>query len=220
MPDLCYLCGRFASRPLVLKESFTAHSAASVPTSKLMCDRCDWCIPLRCWYYNENQKKWSKLFSRNWSWLFYGESLVSPVIQGTRTEGKDTLPIVSRLPTRADIRSWLSDPPEPPFTLAIAVSGQKHILPWAREAHSRDRFPVEFELSTIYIDLKEFEQLIINYEALLNLEFSKAEIDSGEYRSDRAIMCFDLWLGLEELIRIYRGSLLLQLVSFVAQKKQ
>lgn len=219
MVELCYLCGRDATKPLILKESFTARSGARVPTSKLMCDRCDWCILLRCWYYNEGQKKWSKLFSRNWSWLFYGSRLIYPIIRGTRSEGKDTLPVVSRLPTRADIRHWLLHPPEPPFTLAIAVSGQKHILPWAREAHSKQNFPVQFELDTVYIDLNEFENLLKNYEALLKLEFNKAEIDSGEYKSDRLVKYFDSWSGLEELINSYRGSLLFRLVSFVAQKE-
>lgn len=215
MADLCYLCGRAATRPLLLKDSFTAHSAARVPTSKLMCSLCSWCIPLRCWYYNEGQKKWSKLFSRNWSWLFYGDRLINPVIEGTRTDSIDTLPVVSRLPTRADIRNYLLHPPEPPFTLAIAVSGQKHILPWAREAHDKHSFPIQFELDTIFVDVSSFSQLLQAYESLMQLGFTKTEIDTGDYRSEKLLPVLATWQELESKIAPERGAILLELVSFI-----
>lgn len=218
MGDCCYLCGKPATKPLKLKDSFTAHSVARVPTSDKMCDRCDWSINLRCFYFNPNKQKWGKLFSRNWSWLFQRDKLIAPKIEETHTEGKDTLEIVSELPTRAQLREWLINPPEPPFTLAIAESGQKHILFLAQEAHNRDIFPVQFELDTLHLDRKKFTALVQNYEALMALDFSKSEIDSGDYRSDRLLKSFEQWESLEKQIAFFRGSRLFQLVSFVAVK--
>lgn len=218
MGDCCYLCGKPATKSLKLKDSFTAHSVARVPTSDKMCDRCDWSINLRCFYFNPNKQKWGKLFSRNWSWLFQRDKLIAPKIEGTHTEGKDTLEIVSELPTRAQLREWLINPPEPPFTLAIAESGQKHILFLAQEAHNRDIFPVQFELDTLHLDRKKFTALVQNYEALMALDFSKSEIDSGDYRSDRLLKSFEQWESLEKQIAFFRGSRLFQLVSFVAVK--
>lgn len=218
MGDCCYLCGKPATKSLKLKDSFTAHSVARVPTSDKMCDRCDWSINLRCFYFNPNKQKWGKLFSRNWSWLFQRDKLIAPKIEETHTEGKDTLEIVSELPTRAQLREWLINPPEPPFTLAIAESGQKHILFLAQEAHNRDIFPVQFELDTLHLDRKKFTALVQNYEALMALDFSKSEIDSGDYRSDRLLKSFEQWESLEKQIAFFRGSRLFQLVSFVAVK--
>ena len=218
MGDCCYLCGKPATKSLKLKDSFTAHSVARVPTSDKMCDRCDWSINLRCFYFNPNKQKWGKLFSRNWSWLFQRDKLIAPKIEETHTEGKDTLEIVSELPTRAQLREWLINPPEPPFTLAIAESGQKHILFLAQEAHNRDIFPVQFELDTLHLDRKKFTALVQNYEALMALDFSKSEIDSGDYRSDRLLKSFEQWESLEKQIAFFRGSRLFQLVSYVAVK--
>jgi hypothetical protein len=217
MPN-CYLCGNPGTKPLELKATFTGHNAARCPNSKHLCDRCAWVLPLRCWYFNPNKGKWSKLFSRNWSWMFVGDSLISPVIQGEYTEGNDTLAIVSNLPTRADIRGWLLNPPDPPFTIAIAESGQKHIIPWAQTAYSVNRFPVQFELDTVYIDREHFTALLHCYESLMLLGFSKTEIDSGEYRSDRLLRILSEWEPLEQKISLHRGTKTLELISHVALK--
>jgi hypothetical protein len=189
-----------------------------VPRSNKICDRCEWSINLRCWYFNTNKDKWGKLFSRNWSWLLQGGAIVCPTIGEIRTEGKDALPVVSDLPTRIQMRSWLLNPPEPPFTIAIAESGQKHILFLAQEAYNRNRFPVQFELDTLYVDRVEFTRLLSAYESLMALDFSKTEIDSGEYRSDRLMKSFEQWSSLDPIIEIVRGSRLLMLISHVAQK--
>lgn len=213
----CYLCGRLAKKPLELKSSFTAHSQALLPSSNLMCDRCHKVIVgewQQCWYWNDGKQKWSKLWSRNWSWLWSGDKLLSPTIGGER-EG---FPIVSNLPTRKEIKNWLLNPPRPPFTIVIAQSGQKHILPWARTAQSQDLFPVQFELDSIYLERKEFAVLLENYTQLMEMGFSKSEIDSGNYRSDRLMSVIDnssFWEK-DEAVKPYRGSLLFNLAGFVA----
>jgi len=218
----CYLCGSPADLPLLLKDTFTAHSLSRCPESDKMCQRCDYWLNLRCWYFNPNKQKWGKLFARNWSSLFVQGSLVSPVIQGSRTEDKDTLPIVSKLPTRAEIREWLINPPDPPFVICIAESGQKHIIPWAQTGYNTERFPVQFELDCVWVNKTQFAELLADYEALMALGFSKTEIDSGDYHSDRLMQVFrsgSLWTNHEERLQHYRGSRLLALLSYVAQKR-
>lgn len=219
MRSHCYLCAKPASNPLELSNSFTMHSSAKCPDSKVMCDRCYSTISgnqKQLWYFNPNKDKWSKLWGRSLSRVYQGDTLIAPVIDGEYTEGKDTFPIVKNLLTRVEIREFLLNPPEPPFTIAIAESGQKHIIPWALEAQSRDLFPVQFELDTIYID-NRFRELLAVYEKLLKLEFSKSEIDSGEYRSDRLMKVFDQYWELEDQVKEIRGTRLMQLISYVAQ---
>lgn len=242
----CYLCGRPASRPLSLKDSFTAHPLCRVPWSDSMCDRCDrtingdWQI---VWYFNSEKEipksggqkgVWSKSFTRNFSWLFQGETLVYPQIGEPEehvaigADGKpkkpETLPVAHKLLTRSLLREILLNPPQPPFTLAIAESGQKHILPWAAEALDRERFPVQFEMDSIFVDRARFAGLLGHYESLMALGFSKGEIQSGDYLSNRlqaaiATNSEEYWQA-ETAIAACRDTRLLELVGFVATRPE
>ena len=141
MENYCYLCGTSpANHNLELKDTFTNHNYAKYPQSKYLCDRCNWAIPLRCKYIKPDGKE-STLYSRNWSWLISKEKSY-PIIED------DT---VRELPTRAMIREWIINPPNPPFTIAIAESGQKHILFMSQESCDRDLFPILFEHDVILI---------------------------------------------------------------------
>jgi hypothetical protein len=212
----CYLCAApNASKPLALRDTFTSHNAARCPDSKYLCDRCAWCIPLRAFYWNETKGKYSAIYSRNWSWLLNGDNSY-PKFGDAITEGKDTLQVVTELPTRILLREWLRQPPAPPFTICIAESGQKHILPWALEANSRDYFPVQFELDTLHIYRSTFTHLLTRYEELMAMGFSKTEINSGNYRSDKLAKCISEYASCEAVIAANRGNRLLDLVSYVA----
>lgn len=219
MRSHCYLCAKPGSNLLELSNSFTMHSSAKCPESKVMCDRCYSTISgsqKQLWYFNPNKDKWSKLWGRSLSRVYQGDKLIAPTIEGTYTEGKDTYHVVKNLLTRVEIREFLLNPPEPPFTIAIAESGQKHIIPWALEAQSKHLFPVQFELDTVYIDSR-FKNLLEAYEQLLGLGFSKSEIDTGDYRSDKLMKVFDQYWELEDQIKTVRETRLLQLISYVAQ---
>lgn len=221
MSDLCYLCGKPATLPLQLKDSFTAHSVCKVPTSNLMCDRCNAAIngeEKQLWYWNEAKSKWSPLWGRSLSRLYQGDRLLAPTIEGEHTEKGKTFPVVSALPTRAQMREWLINPPDPPFTIAIAESGQKHILPWAQEGLDRNYFPVQFELDSLWVRRAEFTDLLQHFESLMALDFSKTEIVSGEYHSDRLMRGINQYLPHDQVVAPYRRGRLLQLVSHVAQK--
>jgi len=205
----CYLCATSpATQPLNLSHSFTAHSTAKCPSSNNLCDRCAWVIPLRLKYYNPNSKKEVMLFSRNWSWLL-SEKENHPKIEGDR---------VSELPPRSLIRKWLLDPPEPPFTICIAESGQKHILPWSKQANSKEYFPVTFELDTVFIDRSKFTENIENYEYLLSLGLTKTEINTGQYKSQNLLKLIsnEKFKETEEIIKELRGSRLFELIGYVA----
>lgn len=198
---------------------------AKNPNSKVMCDRCYETISGEyrlLWYWNEGKSKWSKVWGRSLSRLYQGDKLVFPVIEGTHTEGKDTLPVVKSLLTRQQIRSILSIPPEPPFTLVISESGQKHILPWAKVAHSQAVFPIQFEMDTVYVIHAEFIKGLAKYEQLLTMGFGKGEIDSGDYRSETLMSALknnteQYWEN-ESFISNIRRTRLLELISYIAIK--
>ncbi|MFM6158581.1 MAG: hypothetical protein ACKPE3_37275, partial [Sphaerospermopsis kisseleviana] len=61
-----------------------------------------------------------------------------------------------------------------------------------------------------------FKKYLQIYEQLLNLGFSKSEIDSGDYRSDRLMKVFDQYWELEEQIAPIRGTRLMALINYVS----
>ena len=211
----CYLCAaQEAKLPIEsnLKVSFTDHVLARVPGSNKICQSCVYYLNLRCWYFNSVKDKWSKLFARNWSWLETIDYQL-PKIEGER-EG---MPIVSELPTRRQILDLILNPPEPPFLIAIAKSGQKHIRPWAVEAQSRDYFPVTFEKDLIYLQRREFSLLERVFNGLRELGFSKIGIITGRYNSKKLMDKYldPEYLRLEAQITPYRGSQQLELLGYL-----
>jgi hypothetical protein len=186
----------------------------------------------RVWHHNKDDDRWVKLYLRGIHQLWQGDTLLEPQlgppeehiqVSSTGKVGKsERYRVLSGVPKRTRVRDWLINPPEPPFTIAIAESGQKHILFLAQTGYDRDNYPVQFEMDSLAINRAKFVALLEAYEALLNLAFSKTEIDTGEYRADRLIANFYQWQSLEQQIEQYRSggkpSRLLQLISFVAIK--
>lgn len=213
MSNDCYLCGKEdATQPLKLKDTFTAHNLAKAPTSDKLCTRCEWSIGLRANYYQEAKKKYSTLYSRNWSWLYQGDRLLFPTFNG-EYEG---LPIVENLPSREMIRGWLIDPPDPPFTIAIAESGQKHILFLAPESCSKELMVIQFELDTMYVDRKEYIKVLGVFEELMTCGCTKTEITTGSYKSQTMLNLWEKIIPLDDKIAKYRGGRFLDLISYVA----
>lgn len=238
MSNHCYYCARPNSdRPLQISQSFTAGGLVKVPHSNVMCDRCHGIMfgdIQRVWHRNQDEERWVSLYLRGIHQLWQGCTLMHPklgepaehtqVSAAGKTSKPATYPVLSGVPKRIEVRAWLINPPEPPFTIAIAESGQKHILFLAQEGYSREAFPVQFEMNTLQIIRSDFLTLLETYERLLNLGFSKTEIDSGNYRPDRILKCFEKWQKLEKKIAQNRSggapSRLLQLISFVAIKPE
>lgn len=217
----CYICGSENDlRKLVLKDSFTAHTRCRYPSSSSMCQRCFDCIEgkyKQCWYWHPTKDKWSKLWGRNWSWLIVKDENYSfPTFSTPPFE--DGLLRVENLPTRENIREWLTNPPEPPFTICIAVSGQKHTYPFAVESNSRDTFPVLFEESLIYLNRERFTNILDIVESLLALGFNKTEISTGEYSQSKLLKTdLSLWRSHESKIEPIRKSEIFSLAMFVAK---
>ncbi len=125
-----------------------------------------------------------------------------------------------RHPGRAEIKGLLLEPPEPPFVLCIAVSGQKWLHFRAEIAYSRDGYPVQYEETRVTVDRTTLGPLLDSVEQLYTV-FTKAEILSGSYGQNR-IRVFGLkrFQELEAMAALVRGSRLFDLAVFVAQKKE
>lgn len=210
----CHVCGRQGNHQTlakdVLTDTFTAYAQCRARASEWVCDRCHWVFKGKVWYWNPNRQQWSKLFVRSLTCLYQGETLVYPKLEGER-EGH---PIVTELASRKVLREWILNPPDPPFTIAIAESGQKYVLPWAQEAQDRQYFPVQFELDTLWIRPTEFATLL---EAIAHLltAFTKTEIATGQPKSQSLLSNLPLWLEHSPIVEQYRGSRLLELALYL-----
>lgn len=232
----CYYCGApDAQHPLQVSKSFTAGALVKTPSSDAMCWQCHGIMfgdMQRAWFFKD--ERWVALYMRGVSQLWQGDKLLCPTLSKpqehcqTSASGNvskpATYPVLSHIPTRVEQRDWLLNPPDPPFKIAIAESGQKHILYLAETGYSRDMFPVQFEEDGLWLDRKDFEATLGVYEKLLALEFSKTEINSGNYRPDRVAASFERWQELEPVIADRRNgdspSRYLSLVSHVAQRPE
>jgi CRISPR type IV-associated protein Csf1 len=101
----CFYCGNPADVPLVLSNSFNEWYACANPASETICAGCS--ISLNEKAVIEGRDKPQK--TRNWSWLI-SDSAAEPIGQIAR------------------LRDVCLSPPPPPWALAIAVSGQKHLI--------------------------------------------------------------------------------------------
>ncbi len=123
-----------------------------------------------------------------------------------------------RHPGRAEIRGLLLEPPEPPFVLCIAVSGQKWLHFRAQVAYSRDGYPAQMEETRICIERPVLARWLDAIERLYTV-FTKAEILSGQYSQNRirkfGLQRFQL---VEGRVASHRGTRLFDLAVFVAQK--
>ena len=121
-------------------------------------------------------------------------------------------------PSRTEIKDILLNPPEPPFVLCIATSGQKWLHFKGAISYSRDDYPVQLEETRIYVDVAKLKQILVLVEDLYTV-FSKAEILSGQYNQNRIKK-----YGLKKFQQVegeaakYRGQRLFDLAVFVAQK--
>lgn len=107
-----------------------------------------------------------------------------------------------------------------PEMAAIAESGQKHIAFRARRnPPGQNAGWVQFEEQAIWINQAEFRKLLMIIEDLY-VEFSKGEIESGNYRHQRIIKFgISQWAALEEQILPIRSTGQFKLALFLAQKE-
>jgi CRISPR type IV-associated protein Csf1 len=123
-------------------------------------------------------------------------------------------------PGRPQVKDLLLNPPEPPFVICIAVSGQKWIHFKSQVNYSREAFSVNLEEGQVKVEPAKLRTMLETIEYLYAV-FSKEEILSGRYNQKR-IKDFgmDRFSKNEDLITELRGSRLFGLAVFVAQKQE
>lgn len=125
-PHRCFYCGsicgdEFTGREFVA-DTFTSRNMASQPGSQFVCGGCV------CALESSDRSKQPRLFS----WVITRYSATSI--------GKGKI---------AEIRAACLAPPEPPYSIVVSASGQKHLIYLAPINYSRDVVTVQFELDRV-----------------------------------------------------------------------
>lgn len=122
-------------------------------------------------------------------------------------------------PSRSQWRDILISPPEPPFAMCLAVSGQKHLTFKAPVNLERERYIVLLEERDIHVIPSKIKYCIDAVEDLY-VWFSKDEISTGRYSQHKIKECgLRRWKDLELAVDSWRKMPLFDLALFVAQKQ-
>lgn len=114
-------------------------------------------------------------------------------------------------PGRQEARDFLISPPEAPFLIVVAESGQKWLHYKSQVALTKNAIPVQLEDMRLLVHPSEFAKMVGIFEEMLTV-FSKTEIGTGGYQINRireyGIGKFE---SDEDAIRPHRGSSLFRL---------
>lgn len=115
---------------------------------------------------------------RMWSWICApGETL--PPSHEKAAYSAPGLCCTNRANTRPIIDT-LTNPPAGEWVLCIAVSSQKHVLPYARTNHGRESWTIRMEDTTITSTPQEFQHVLGHVLVLRRLGIPADAIKAGE----------------------------------------
>jgi CRISPR type IV-associated protein Csf1 len=130
----CVFCGAQASREYQLPSSFTTRDTLAVPNGKHICNGCILSTQEsgEATYHTGEVYQYTKAFRRMCSWVVTRKQAIAA------TKGHIEY-----------LRGVCLNPPEPPFGISIAVSGQKHVIYRGVVCHSQHDISLTLEGETI-----------------------------------------------------------------------
>lgn len=125
--------------------------------------------------------------------------------------------------SRADMRAvvdTLADPPDGPWLVAVAESGQKHTAPYARINHGRGQWHVRMDALDVVADPGRFRHVFGHVLALRAAGHTPAEIELLAPAVHKLTPeGLPVWRHHAQALEPYRGSALLHLAVFLPNKE-
>lgn len=125
-----------------------------------------------------------------------------------------------RHPSKNEIAEIILNPPDPPWFLCIAVSGQKWLHFKGKVNLNNSRYVVNLEEIKVVIEPKAYTRMFEVVERLYNGGFTKDEIERLDFAVHR-IQKYGL-MNLERditMLQPYKGSRMIKLAAYLARKK-
>lgn len=215
----CWLCGgptHGKGWPLSkgLKPTFTDFSQAKAPHSLSVCGACV-ALSDSSAYTQYAEKtgrpttfplKPGKTYARPLNWLYMSHVITLDDHQ---------------TPDRKAWRDILLNPPEPPFVMAMAVNGKKHVIFRSVVNQSRDNFVVQADETRVQVGREVFTQMLTEFEEAYALGFSKDSLLTGTYNQASVLKVgVGRWREIEARMERWRKTApgMMQLAHFCGQK--
>lgn len=209
----CYLCGAPALQPVPLvpglAPTFGDHDRCQAPWSPVVCSACAWATAGR-----------PPATLRLWSVAYRSDAAAPPSADGAPLQH----PAVW-CGNKADLSPALRlllDPPETgTWFVALADSGQIHVVPFAPVNIGGARtWAVLWERLRVDGDASKMRHLLWLAERLYLAGFSKEEILSGEPKLGKVLLRHQrLWREVGALLQRWRGGALLQLAVWLMRRE-
>lgn len=183
------------------------YSRAARRDSGLVCEGCAWALAGR-----------GLATLRLWTVAASAETIMPP----SHPKAAMRLGAHVQLTNRADMRavaSMLTDPPDGEWLVTVAVSGQKHVVPYASTNLGPGRWSIRVEDHTVTASPPEMRDLLGRVSALRAAGFGPDQIAAlhpGTSLSTPERLA--AWRTHAEPITSYRGSPLLRLASLIPTK--
>lgn len=209
VPGVCAMCGTHDTQTMATKDvlggNFTDQYLLARPDSARVCYACTWVC---------SGKPPDTV--RMWTVLARPDTTLPP--------SHPKAPVSSQhvhLTARNDMRAvvqTLADPPDGPWLISVAESGQKHHVPYSRINHSGGRWTVRMDALDVSATPAEFRDVYRHVLHLRAARFSAAEIETVTPRMLTADT-LPVWRTHGEPLTRWSGSALLHLAAFLPNKE-
>lgn len=209
VPGVCAMCGAEVEQSMATKDvlggNFTDQYLLARPDSGRVCYACTWVC---------SGKPPDTV--RMWTVLARPDTTLPPS-HPKAPISSDHVHLTARNDMRAVVQT-LADPPDGPWLVSVAESGQKHHVPYAQINHSRGRWRVRMDALDVSATPAEFRQVFRHVLRLREAKFSAAEIEAVAPKMLTAAT-LPVWREHGEPLTPWRGSALLHLACFLPNKE-
>lgn len=208
-PGVCTVCARHVSRTAdanrALGANFTDRTMFRAPTSRV-CAACLWCCSGR-----------PPATLRLWSIVAAPGVNLGPSHEKAFVRDAPGLLLTNRAnPT--PIVQVLADPPDGEWMVTVAVSGQKHVVPYGAVSRGRDRWTVRMETTTVTATPTEWATVHASALTLRRLGIPAEDVLTGTPRYLRTPADLAAWREHNIRLTPWLGSPLLSLALWTITK--
>lgn len=212
VPAPCAMCGQHAGETAATKTAiggnFTDQYLLARPDSPRICYACTWVCSGKP---PDTIRMWTVAAAPGRG---FGPS--HPKSPGW---GNSDLLLTARNDMR-EVVALLADPPDGPWLVSIAETGQKHHLPYARINHGQARWTIRMDAIDITATPAQFRHVLGNTVALRTAGFTAAEIEQLAPQVHKLTAGnLPIWRHHAQQLAPYKGSALLHLTNFVLNKE-
>ena len=206
--DVCWLCGFPSDEAVDSKKaiglSFTDHEKVRSPWSKDLCLPCCWVLSGRP---PDSFRPWSVVWKEETKFPSNSDIHPNKCVPGVHFTKRNN---------PAEIIKILLDPPDCLYFCAVALTGKKHTLPFAKINRSNNFWTIRVENHDVSSSPKKFLQIMEKCKELLEAGYSKKEVSLGipqiwKLARDSSMV----WRNSDKFFNKIRGTMLLELALWL-----